>query len=148
MHEILLRYLEPARRRARIISFALLDIDHFKEINDTYGHDIGDEVLVAFSQFLLENTRYEDTVCRFGGEEFMIVFLNTTKEDAVQRVEQWQNKIEDLQLSRTAAEVRITFSAGVVSFPDDGEDMDTLFKKADDYLYGAKNAGRNRVITA
>ena len=148
LHEILLQYLEPARRRSRIISFALLDIDHFKEVNDTYGHDIGDEVLVSFSKFLLENTRHEDTVCRFGGEEFLVVFLNATKQEAVARAEIWLKDLAKLQLSKTVKKVKISFSCGIVSFPHDGENMDSLFKKADDCLYQAKAAGRNRVIAA
>jgi diguanylate cyclase (GGDEF)-like protein len=148
LHEVLRQYLEPARRRFRIISFALLDIDHFKEVNDTYGHDIGDEVLVGFSDFLLENTRSDDTVCRFGGEEFLIVFPDTLKAEVISRIEIWLKMLAVRQLSPTVADVKISFSCGIVSFPEDGDNMDALFKKADDHLYEAKNAGRNRVIAA
>ena len=148
LHEVLLQFLEPASKRFRIISFALLDIDHFKQVNDTYGHGIGDEVLVNFSKFLLENTRQDDTVCRFGGEEFMVVLLNATKNEAIIRAENWQRDLAARQLSRTAVDVRVSFSCGIVSFPQDGQDMDSLFKKADDLLYQAKAAGRNRVISA
>ena len=148
LHEVLLQYLEPARRRSRTISFALLDIDHFKQVNDTYGHDIGDEALVSFSKFLVENTRRDDTVCRFGGEEFLIVFADTNKDDAVKRVESWLKGLADYQLSQTITEVQVSFSCGIVSFPEDGENMDTLFKKADDRLYQAKEAGRNQIVAA
>ena len=99
-------------------------------------------------QFLLENTRQDDTVCRFGGEEFMIVLLNATKNEAVIRAEKWQRDLAARQLSRTAADVRVSFSCGIVSFPQDGEDMDSLLKKADDLLYQAKAVGRNRVISS
>ena len=148
LHEVLLQYLEPARRRSRTISFALLDIDHFKQVNDTYGHDIGDEALVSFSKFLVENTRRDDTVCRFGGEEFLIVFADTNKDDAVKRVESWLKGLADYQLSQTITEVQVSFSCGIVSLPEDGENMDTLFKKADDRLYQAKEAGRNQIVAA
>ena len=148
LHEVLRQYLEPARKCSRIISFALLDIDHFKQVNDTYGHDVGDEVLVNFSRFLLDNTRSDDTVCRFGGEEFMVVFANTDKTQALGFAERWLSALRGCQLSQTVQNVQISFSCGIVSFPDDGENMDSLFKKADDYLYEAKKAGRNRVIAA
>lgn len=146
LHETLTDVLPKLLDQDLKLSLAILDIDHFKEINDTYGHDIGDSVLVNFSAFLLKNTRSNDIVCRFGGEEFMIVFLNGSKDAVAKRINHWLKSVGMLRMGK--AEVQVSFSCGIVSFPDDGKNMDSLFKKADDCLYQAKAAGRNRVIAA
>jgi diguanylate cyclase (GGDEF)-like protein/PAS domain S-box-containing protein len=148
LHEMLLHTLPRVLERNWKLSLAILDIDYFKQTNDTYGHYIGDEVLVNFGDFLLKNTRHNDTVCRFGGEEFMVVFTNASKEAVLKRIEHWLKDIATQRMSETVPEVQISFSCGIVSFPQDGEDMDSLFKKADDCLYQAKAAGRNRVVAA
>lgn len=148
LHETLASALPRALDKGLKLSLAILDIDRFKEINDVYGHDIGDEVLINFGDFLLENTRSDDVVCRFGGEEFMIIFLNARKDMVVERITHWLKDITTQRMSENAAEIQVRFSCGIVSFPEDGEDMDSLFKKADDCLYQAKATGRNRVITA
>ncbi len=145
LHEVLSHALPLAERENSKISFALLDIDYFKQVNDNYGHAIGDEVLISLSNFLMRNVRKEDTLCRFGGEEFFVVFLGTSQLDASRRTEEWRKKFGESSPVSTDLDIKVTFSAGIASFPEDGEGMDMLFKVADHRLYLAKEAGRNRV---
>jgi diguanylate cyclase (GGDEF)-like protein len=125
----------------------MLDLDFFKEVNDAHGHPFGDEVLKTVARMLTEGTRAGDIVCRHGGEEFCLVFPNSTAEDAVARV---QALLESTRAAATrlggVEKSGITFSAGVAGFPDDAETGPALVEAADRVLYAAKNQGRGRVM--
>ena len=125
-------------------SIIMLDIDHFKSVNDTYGHDIGDEVLIGFSNIIMNLIRQNDSLVRLGGEEFIIFLSNANSNIAIKSAEKIRLKIEELMHS--SQNLKITASFGVVEYRSN-EDMDTLFKRADDLLYQAKDSGRNIVLS-
>ncbi|MFQ5705156.1 MAG: diguanylate cyclase [Gemmatimonadales bacterium] len=124
-------------RYNRRLSLALIDIDHFKTFNDTYGHVVGDEVLRVLAEMLLKSVRRSDIVARYGGEELVILFPETPVDRAT-------DKAEDLRTSIEASSV--TVCIGMASMPDDGSDLRTLIDVADRRLYSAKESGRNRVV--
>lgn len=150
------RYLEDSLQRefahaARDhypVSIIMADIDHFKRVNDTYGHTVGDVVLQKLSGLLINSFRMEDIVCRYGGEEFIVVMPGTTAETAFLRTENFRQSVEDNLMEIGDKSVRITISAGVAVFPEDGDNVDGVIKKADLALYQAKSAGRNRVVAS
>lgn len=123
------------------LSIAILDIDHFKNFNDTYGHLIGDEVLILIAKEIQEEIRETDTFARWGGEEFVLLFFECSKEDAYTKADYLRKKIEKTE-HKTAGQV--TISLGVSQY-EQNDTMESLFKKADDALYRAKEKGRNRV---
>ncbi len=133
------RYKQPS-------SIMLLDLDHFKNINDTYGHDFGDMVLKKISSALLENMRDTDYVGRIGGEEFVLVMPNTEKKTGVLAADRLREIIARLVFD--TAGLHVTISAGIATAPEDAEDIEGLMKKADLALYKAKDSGRNRVLAA
>lgn len=124
-------------------SIALIDIDNFKVVNDTYGHHVGDQVLQFLTVHLLSNSRIQDVCYRYGGEEFVIVLPETSTEDAWVLVDQIRKKLSEIN-SPTGSP--ITISAGISSFPQNGSCLSDLTLLADKRLYQAKNEGRNRVI--
>lgn len=123
----------------------ILDLDHFKQVNDTYGHDMGDEVLKAVAQTIKANTRREHVCCRFGGEEFVILMPGTTRKEAVGYAETIRLCMEQ---SPSPTGRPVTVSVGVSAYPDSANDAEILFRLADEALYNAKRAGRNRVETS
>lgn len=124
---------------------SILDIDHFKSVNDTYGHDVGDEVLIAVAQILDQTVGEQGFVARMGGEEFCIFLPDCSKEEAEVLFEKVRKTIEDNKMACLQERSFVTSSFGVVA--DDGEsDLTQLLKQADDLLYQAKEGGRNRVI--
>jgi len=125
-------------------SLALFDIDHFKQVNDQFGHDTGDEVLVAVSDLLKKGCRTQDIICRFGGEEFVIFFPDTTLTEAGLVVNRIRENIANAQFP---AVKHITISAGVCELAHDGDDREKALVVADHLLYRAKHEGRNRVVT-
>ncbi|UJQ23268.1 sensor domain-containing diguanylate cyclase [Pantoea agglomerans] len=125
-------------------SLALFDIDHFKQVNDQFGHDTGDEVLVAVSDLLKKGCRTQDIICRFGGEEFVIFFPDTTLTEAGLVVNRIRENIANAQFP---AVKHITISAGVCGLAHDGDDREKALVVADHLLYRAKHEGRNRVVT-
>ncbi len=140
------REFRRARRFEREFSFMMLDLDHFKQINDTHGHDVGDEVLKHVVNICQEAIRGQDFVARFGGEEFVFLLPETTLEGAHQlgvRICQWVGTrpyvFEDIRISTTV-------SIGVSSILEDDEDVVDLLRRADDALYEAKRRGRNCVV--
>jgi diguanylate cyclase len=143
----LAREMADAKARGVPLSLVMGDIDNFKKINDLYGHQIGDEILKTFAGVLTENVRAGDTVARYGGEEFAIILPDTHIENAKQLTERARRKIESLQLAVTDSGKKIdtiTASFGIAELgPDD--DAEALIQRADDKLYEAKCAGRNRV---
>jgi diguanylate cyclase (GGDEF)-like protein len=148
LREILEREVSRARREHYSIGFVMFDIDHFKQYNDTFGHEAGDVLLQALSSFVLEHIRGEDVVCRYGGEEFLLIMPETTVEDTWQRAEDLRTGIEQLQSVRADATVDITVSFGVAVLPQHGVTAENVIAAADAALYRAKTAGRNCVVSA
>lgn len=134
-----------AKREERPVSIVILDVDYFKKFNDTYGHKCGDVVLQSIAQFLVGNTRNEDIVCRYGGEEFVILMSNATLESAYERTENWRQTLESTVFEYEGLKLNATFSAGVASFPLHGFDGESVLQSADKALYQSKNNGRNLV---
>ncbi|MDP1784823.1 MAG: GGDEF domain-containing protein, partial [Sulfuricurvum sp.] len=131
-----------SRRYERPLSVLLLDIDHFKLINDRFGHLIGDEVLKAFSALLSKQIRDSDVVARWGGEEFVILLPDTSLSSAIKMAEALRQRIE-VNVFETVK--NLTCSIGVAEF-NPVEEADDLLQRADEKLYGAKNGGRNRIM--
>ncbi len=122
-----------------------MDIDHFKHVNDTYGHDVGDQVLHWVAQTLQEALRVQDVISRWGGEEFLILLPETSLEEAVQIAERLRANIAASHMEGTTEVIHVTFSAGVSSASEQS-DVDLLCKTADRALYVAKGS-RNRVVS-
>jgi diguanylate cyclase (GGDEF)-like protein/PAS domain S-box-containing protein len=149
MQESLERELRRAARSERQLSAILLDIDHFKQYNDSYGHEIGDVVLRELSSLLLSQIRFEDIACRLGGEEFILILPETSLEVAQQRGEKLREAIRHLMIqSRGQLLGTITVSIGVSVFPMHGTTSAAFLQSADDALYRAKKEGRDRLVIA
>jgi two-component system cell cycle response regulator len=136
-----------SRRRDNPMSALLVDIDHFKKVNDGYGHDVGDEVLREFAVRLANNVRTVDLACRYGGEEFVVLMPDTELIDAHAIAERIRHDVAGTPFSVNGGRdlLRVTISIGVaVAGPQDG--ADSLLKRADEAVYRAKAEGRNRVI--
>lgn len=127
------------------LSLMIIDIDHFKDFNDKYGHDIGDKVLVAFSKAIRENLRDFDISCRLGGEEFTVLLPNTGMEEATRVAVRLRKVVEEMSIGYSEKELHVTVSIGVSTITSSTPDYKTLNKQADIALYAAKNKGRNRV---
>jgi diguanylate cyclase (GGDEF)-like protein/PAS domain S-box-containing protein len=145
LHEILSHALPHAEREHSNIAFILFDVDYFKKLNDKHGHIMGDEVLRAFSRTLRENIRKGDIPFRFGGEEFLLLIFDATREDVTRRVDEIRRVVAESSLVSADKSIRVTISAGIATFPEDGSTMDTLLRAADRRLYFAKETGRNHV---
>ncbi|MDV6332785.1 PleD family two-component system response regulator [Asticcacaulis sp. 201] len=129
------------------LSVLLLDIDHFKRVNDTYGHDAGDEVIREFARRLGLNVRAIDMACRFGGEEFVVLMPETGSSDAVHIAERVRSQVADIPfVLADGRKLDVTISIGVATSQGVGDTPETLLKRADEGVYEAKQAGRNRVI--
>jgi len=133
------------RRYGGIFCLLMLDIDHFKDINDTYGHDAGDAVLKALTEEIIRILRASDYLGRFGGEEFTIVLSETNLEGALVVAERIRKALAALTVKINGSEIHFTVSIGVTEFwPEDNED--SIVGRADKALYAAKNGGRNKVL--
>ena len=139
------RELARVRREGRPLSLMLIDIDHFKAVNDSLGHQAGDECLVRLATLLKINTRESDVVCRWGGDEFLVLLPTLPREAALARAEEYRQAFERLPMPRGGDMQRATLSIGVACYPDDGEPGAALIAAADAALYRAKQRGRNRV---
>jgi diguanylate cyclase (GGDEF)-like protein/PAS domain S-box-containing protein len=149
LDEALPHELHRAGRYKQSIGIIMLDIDHFKRLNDTYGHDAGDRLLRAVGVFLQHNTRGEDIVCRYGGEEFTLVLPGASHEDACQRAEELRAGIQALVVAHQGQTLdTVTASLGIAIFPAHGTRADALVRAADQALYQAKHSGRNCVVMA
>lgn len=135
--------IAQAKRAEYPLSVVMLDLDHFKVLNDTHGHAAGDLVLVELGKFLRGNTRSSDILVRYGGEEFLIVLINCSQEAAFSQVEKWRVEFPKLDIEYDGYVLRCAFSGGIACYPDDGLHADELIQKADAALYKAKAAGRN-----
>jgi diguanylate cyclase (GGDEF)-like protein len=139
--------LSEARRHARVLSLAVLDIDRFKRVNDTYGHLVGDHVLAALGRLLNARFRMEDLRGRWGGEEFLLVFPGETAATTAAVLSRVLSEFRVVPFrSEEGRRFFVTFSAGVAAFPGDGATVERLLRAADARLYEAKSAGRNHVV--
>lgn len=141
------RELAAANRNASRLAFAMIDIDNFKAVNDTYGHITGDFVLKSVSRLLQDRLRKSDIVGRYGGEEFTVILINTDGETAEKIINELGNSLRKIRYKACDTEFSITFSCGIATFPACGT-ADKLIIAADDALYRAKNAGRDRIVLA
>ncbi|MEJ0071129.1 MAG: GGDEF domain-containing protein [Pseudomonadota bacterium] len=140
--------LAAARRYRRPFTMLMIDADHFKKVNDVYGHDAGDAVLRALSATLRKQLRDVDLFGRLGGEEFAVALPQTPAAGAVQVAERIRRALADLEVATGGNRLRFTVSIGVAAFPEAGDNVEALLKSADQALYAAKQGGRNRVILA
>lgn len=145
LDETLEREISRAVREGYPITVMMLDIDHFKRLNDTYGHLAGDEMLKAAAIIFGTKARTEDVVCRFGGEEFAIVLPKMSLENARSRAESWRTCFMENTVRFGSFELQATISIGIAAFPEHGKTRDELIDAADRALYRAKKNGRNRV---
>ncbi|MBW4483434.1 MAG: diguanylate cyclase [Tildeniella torsiva UHER 1998/13D] len=149
LEEALAQAIRRAQRQRHSIGVIMLDIDHFKQFNDTYGHGAGDRILEAVGQLLRESVRGSDVACRYGGEEMIVILPESPPAATLARAEEIRQALSLLQVSYNGLTLNdLSASLGVASFPDHGpQDIDVL-KAADDALYQAKAQGRNRVVVA
>jgi len=140
--------LSRAQRYGKALSLAVIDADHFKALNDTHGHAAGDAVLKKLAGMLRGSFRQSDTAGRYGGEEFVVILPETDIVTACRKVESLRARIAGtpIELSHHGKSVRLTISAGLASYPEDGADAAELFATADERMFEAKHAGRNRVV--
>ncbi len=166
----LTRLLGLAQRQERSLCFALIDFDHFKQINDDYGHPVGDHILRRFGERLRSTFRAEDVVGRWGGEEFVVGLYGVGRQEGTERLLQflqvWRRELfNTATIAKVASSVAfsdsddpppddskghsiyVTFTAGIAIYPDDAADLAGLYRVADEALYQAKAAGRNRIFT-
>ncbi len=136
-----------ASRHQVPLCYALLDIDNFKQLNDTHGHKVGDDALVYLVEAVKETTRPEDIVSRYGGEEFVILLPKTKLEEAVQILSRIRRNLTKKFFLHENKRLLITFSAGVAQFQP-GEAQESIFKRADEALYRAKKSGKNQILTS
>jgi len=137
--------LRRSMRHKTNLSFLMLDLDHFKEKNDKFGHLVGDVILKQVAAMLSENLREIDIIGRYGGEEFSIVLSGIGREGAMQVAERIRQNIEAAVFKAYDEVVSTTVSIGVSVFPDDGVDVNSLIESADKALYKAKESGRNKI---
>ncbi|HEY5339036.1 MAG TPA: diguanylate cyclase, partial [Rhizomicrobium sp.] len=139
-----------AQKSGKPLAFLIMDIDHFKSVNDTHGHDIGDEVLREFASRISANVRGIDLACRFGGEEFVVVMPDTDMDFATMVAERLRKSVETnpFVISRAPGRLDITISIGIAASLGDADTAEALLHRADQALYRAKREGRNRVVLA
>jgi len=142
--------LSRAQRHGRQLTLAVIDVDRFKALNDTYGHTAGDLVLQRMGAILRESFRQSDTVGRYGGEEFVVILPETDVAAAQQKLEYVRELVAATPISLNARgeTVKVTISAGLAGMPEDGNDAAELFALADGRLFQAKRDGRNRIVAA
>jgi two-component system, cell cycle response regulator len=139
------RRIKAAARFGKPLSILVTDIDFFKKVNDTYGHDVGDVVIKGLGEVLRRVQRDTDISGRFGGEEFIVVCEQTDEEGALNLAERVRRELEGTTFQTELGPLRVTCSIGVATFPGSGKDWESLFKATDEALYASKRGGRNRV---
>jgi len=137
-----------AMSAAQPLSLVVMDIDHFKAVNDTYGHHVGDDVLKVFSERICKSIRSKDLACRFGGEEFVIAMPDTDRELAFIVADRMRREIGEhpFVVDGGVQQISVTVSAGIASVLDESDTIEAMLKRADAALYDAKRQGRNQVI--
>ncbi|MBL8100072.1 MAG: diguanylate cyclase [Anaerolineales bacterium] len=147
MEETLIQEISRAVRNGHSLGIIMLDIDHFKNFNDTHGHVNGDSLLSELGKFLKTNIRTEDTACRYGGEEFLLIMPDVSLETVLRRAELLRQGVSELQIQADTF-ANVTISLGIAMYPQHGTTMEFLIRSADKALYQAKQNGRNRVEVA
>jgi len=147
LKEQLNREVMRATRTGSKICFAMIDVDHFKNVNDHYGHMTGDRVLKGLARLLQERLRATDIIGRYGGEEYAVILLNTSLDNALQIMNEMRDKFSKLTQRAEGKEFTVTFSCGIAGYPEH-ETAGELNEAADKALYEAKETGRNRVVLA
>ena len=137
------REIQRAARTQHPFGIIMMDVDHFKRVNDTLGHAAGDVVLRELGQFLARQVRQSDVACRYAGDEFLLILPETSRETTRERAEQLRKGVKELALP-----IAITISIGVAVFPEDGMTSETILKSADNALYQAKHEGRDHVTVS
>lgn len=140
------RELRRAARLGHSLNLIIYDLDHFKQVNDTHGHAVGDKALIAFADAARKAFRAADIPCRYGGEEFVVIMPDASSSAASKVSTRLQTLYSERCQEMELPLVQPTFTAGIATFPADGRDAEKLFAKADARLYKGKHAGRNRVI--
>lgn len=149
MEEMITREELQAQRNGASFGIVMIDIDHFKNFNDTYGHQAGDAVLREVGRFLQSHIRGVDIACRYGGEEFVVILPGAPTEMTLQRAEQWRSAFREVNLEYNGMLLPpVTLSLGVATFPKHGASWQAALRVADEALYNAKQQGRNRVVVA
>jgi diguanylate cyclase (GGDEF)-like protein len=148
LEETFERELSRARRSGHALGVAMIDLDRFKQFNDRFGHQLGDSALQAFARYLETRVRTGDVVCRYGGEEFVVLFPDATLEQVRERCEALRVGASGLVLPADSTPWQATVSVGTAAYPHHGEDAATGLRAADAALYTAKRTGRDRVVVA
>ncbi|MFK5893815.1 MAG: diguanylate cyclase [Pseudomonadota bacterium] len=144
--EVILKEISSTLRNNTNLTIALLDIDHFKQVNDSYGHQAGDAVLIQLANLLKNKIRLSDSVFRFGGEEFVIIMPKTDLQEAINLCERTRHRVESLQISHDKLQLQVTISIGLAMLCEpEITTPEELIKSADNFLYLAKSNGRNCV---
>lgn len=139
------RELARTEREGNQLAVIVMDLDHFKNVNDQYGHAAGDETLKMLAELLKRGARESDLICRYGGEEFVAIMPGMSADQALERAESWRNQLEEAIIVCGDSRISITLSAGIAVFPDHGNTPSLLLAGADKMLYKAKAEGRNRI---
>jgi diguanylate cyclase (GGDEF)-like protein/PAS domain S-box-containing protein len=145
LNETLDRELLRAERDGECLSLIVADIDHFKQLNDTYGHQAGDIFLVEIARLMKRHARSSDVICRYGGEEFLLVLPGASAATAEQRAEAIRRTCAEIRIPYAGVDLMATMSLGVATYPDHGRAADEIIMKADKALYSSKRDGRDRV---
>lgn len=146
LEETFEREIHRAKRKGKKLGIVMMDLDHFKSFNDTYGHPAGDMVLREVGKFIRAYFRIDDFCCRYGGEEFFVLITDIETNDVIKKCESLRQGIENLSvIYRNTPLKRITGTLGVAIYPDHGDSTSLLIESADNALYRGKKAGRNRV---
>lgn len=139
------RELARVKRERRSLSVIVMDIDHFKKINDNFGHQIGDQFLIEIAKLVAGHARSSDIACRYGGEEFLLVMPGTTLKTALKRAEDILSEVVEMRIPVGKKNLKVTLSLGVATYPKHGKGAEEIVVKADKAMYKAKRAGRNCV---
>ena len=145
LNETLAREITRVERENNSLSVIMSDIDHFKMINDTYGHPVGDKFLMEIASLMKKHTRDSDIVCRYGGEEFLLVFPGTALASAARRAEEIRQQCAEIIIQHEGIDLNVTMSLGVATYPTHGKEAEEIIIKVDKALYQSKQSGRNRV---
>lgn len=148
LDDAITRELARSEREQKQLAVIMLDLDHFKNVNDQYGHAAGDEVLKSLASLMKKASRESDLICRYGGEEFVAIMPNMSAMQAQERVETWRKQLEETTVSYGESKIRITMSAGIAVYPEHGKQGEELISRADEMLYQSKQDGRNRISVA
>ena len=146
LEEYVSTLVAAATRKKTPFSVLMLDLDHFKQVNDTFGHESGDKVLKVLAEILAKSVRSSDLLIRYGGEEFLIILLESGTDDALRVAENIRSRVAETKISLPATLLQKTISIGVAEFPKDADNFWQVVKFADVALYEAKKQGRNRVV--